>query len=89
MGRVIGKVGAALLLATSFFTVLMLALETCENGTASYFYSALVRFGYINLIALFLMWIGYRDRDNIGRLVVCCNQYPRHVLVYGARVSGF
>ena len=64
MARFIGLTGSILLFATSFLTVLLLAMETCENGTASYFYNALVRVGYFNLIAMFLMWIGYSERGN-------------------------
>ncbi|GEM_PF-5813976 len=63
MSGVIGFFGAVLLFVTSVATVLMLAMETCENGTADYFYRAMVNVGYLNLIAFFLMWIGYKERN--------------------------
>lgn len=47
-----------------------MALEDCEHGTADHLYTAFVKVGYMNLIALFFLFIGYRNKGNLTTAIV-------------------
>lgn len=70
MSRYVSISGAILLLFTTYCTIFLMAMETCEHGTAEFLYTAFVKIGYLNLIALFLLYLGYQNKGNLTIAVV-------------------